>query len=214
MLNDLIRHRIAATTLPKAISMILLVVASIQAVGITKTLFWPKSSTSVAPAKLREATPGDTPMLDLKAVQQAELFGSPGKEGAAPAQTTLAAKMKSRLDVKLLGVVKGSQGNTSVAILTEAGRQRAYAVDDRLSINNGARLAEILADRVVLEVSGQQQYVELEKPALNDARISVVTTAPSQTNRSPQRDETEAADEGIRLIARRDKRTRDDEIAP
>jgi len=211
MLNDLTGRRIAITTLPNAISMVLLVVASIQAAGIAKTLFWPKSSTSVVSAEPREATPGGMPMLNLKAIQQAELFGPLAEE---PAQKALATQVKSRLDIKLLGVVRGSQGNASVAILAEAGQQRAYAVDDRLSVNNAARLTEILADRVMLEVSGQQQYVELEKPAMNDARISVVTTAPSQASRSLRRDEAEAADEGTRLIARRDKRTLDAEIAP
>lgn len=183
MLNDLIGHRIAAATLPRALSMILLTVASIQAVGIAKTLFWPESSASAAPVKPREATPGDTPMLDLKAIQQAELFGSLAEE---PAQKALATQVKSRLSVKLLGVVKAPQGSTSVAILAEAGRQRAYAVGDRLSGNGDARLIEILADRVVFEVSGQQQYVELEKPALNDTKVSIAATAPLQTSRSPR----------------------------
>lgn len=183
MLNDLIGHRTVAATLPRAISMMLLVVASIQAVQIAKTLFWPESSASAAPLERREATPGDTPTLDLEAIQQAELFGSLAEE---PARKALATQVKSRLDVKLLGIVKGSQGNASVAILAEAGRQRAYAVDDRLSINNSARLTEILANRVVLEVSGQQQYVELEKSALNDTKTSIVASAPLQTSRSPQ----------------------------
>ncbi len=163
--------------------MILLTVASIQTVQIAKTLFWPGSSASAAPAKPRAAAPGDTPTLDLEAIQQAELFGSLARE---PAQKAIATQVKSRLDVKLLGVVKSSQGNASVAILTEAGRQRAYAVGDRLSVNNSARLAAILADRVVLEMSGQQQYVELEKPSSSDTKISIVATPPPQTSRSPR----------------------------
>ncbi|MEE4461593.1 type II secretion system protein N [Azotobacter chroococcum] len=183
MLNDLIGHRIAAATLPRALSMMLLVVASIQAVQIAKTLFWPESSASAAPLERREAAPGDTPTLDLEAIQQAELFGSLAEE---PARKALATQVKSRLDVKLLGIVKSSQGNASVAILAEAGRQRAYAVDDRLSVNNSARLAEILADRVVLDMSGQQQYVELEKPSSRDTKISIAATTPLQTSRSPR----------------------------
>ncbi|GAB3375834.1 type II secretion system protein GspC [Azotobacter armeniacus] len=164
--------------------MILLVVASIQAVGIAKAIFGPESLDSATQVKPQEAAPSDTSMIDFKAIQQAELFGSL-EEG--PAQKTLPAKVKSRLDVKLLGLVKASQGSTSVAILTEAGRQRAYAVGDRLSGNGNAVLIEILADQVVLEVSGQLQYVELEKPAINDAKISIVATAPIQTSRLPQR---------------------------
>jgi len=182
-MKNLFGHWIAAATLPRALSMMLLTVASIQAVGIAKTLFWPESSASAAPLERREATPGDTPTLDLKAIQQAELFGSLAEE---PAQKALATQVKSRLDVKLLGVVKGSQENASVAILAEAGRQRAYAVGDRLSVNNSARLAEILADRVVLDMSGQQQYVELEKPSSRDTRISIAATTPLQTSRSPR----------------------------
>lgn len=181
-MKNLFGHWIAAAALPKAISMMLLAVASIQAVGIAKALFRPESSISAVQVKPRESAPGDTLMLDLKAIQQAELFGSLTEE---PAQKTLPAQVKSRLDVKLLGVVKGPQGSASVAILAEAGRQRAYAVGDRLSVSGSARLAEIQADQVVLEVSGQQQYIELEKPVMNDARISVVTTAPIQTSRLP-----------------------------
>lgn len=165
--------------------MILLTVASIQTVGIAKTLFWPESSASAAPVKPRAAAPDDTPTLDLEAIQQAELFGSLAQE---PAQKVIATQVKSRLDVKLLGVVKSSQGNASVAILAEAGRQRAYAVGDRLSVNNSARLAAILADRVVLEMSGQQQYVELEKPSSSDTKISIVAMPPLQTSRSPRPD--------------------------
>ncbi|MFB8830798.1 type II secretion system protein N [Azotobacter sp. CWF10] len=191
--------------------MILLTVASIQTVGIAKTLFWPESSASAAPVKPRAAAPDDTPTLDLEAIQQAELFGSLTQE---PAQKVIATQVKSRLDVKLLGVVKSSQGNASVAILAEAGRQRAYAVGDRLSVNNSARLAAILADRVVLEMSGQQQYVELEKPSSSDTKISIV--AMPRSRRADRHGLTEPARSAkrIRVTVCRGERPPDIEIDP
>jgi len=211
MLKDLIGQRIDITALPKAISMVLLVFAAIQAAGIAKMLFESASSASALPLPLREAAQGDIPMLDLKAIQQAELFGS---LAPAPVQKPLVALLKSRLDVKLLGIAKSAQGNASVAILDEAGRQRAYAVGERLSANGSARLAEILAERVVLEVSGQRQYVELEKPAMSEAGISIVPTTSFQTSLPLQREGAVAAGAGIRGTTRRSERRRDGEIAP
>jgi len=156
---------------------VLLLAVGIKVVQVASALPRAESLVPESAAAPRESAPGDESRVNVAAIQQAQLFGARDKATvpAAPAQ------VKSRLNVRLLGIVKGSEGSASVAILAESGRQRAYVVGDRLSVNPGARLIEILADLVVLDVSGQRQHVELEGSGLKDANISIVPSAPPRT---------------------------------
>ncbi|WP_207062858.1 type II secretion system protein GspC [Motiliproteus sp. SC1-56] len=139
----------------------LLLLVAVSAADLTWDLYQPRTLSAAT-----TSTPVSLPTqaesrVDLARLEQAAFFGS---EEVKPKPVAAAPKpeVKSRLAVRLLGVVKGPEAGSSVAILAERNRQRAYAVGDTLSIDPNARLVEILADRVVLDVNGTRQYVELE----------------------------------------------------
>jgi len=162
---------------------LLLFAVAAKAAEFTWALYQPGGDAPVASSAPLVATA--TPNLDLGALQQAALFGSPAQAVVAAAVPVAVPQVKSRLAVKLLGIIRGNAPGLAVAILEEKNQQRAYAVGDRLVIDNRAELVEILVDRVVLDVAGQRQFIELEQ-ALD--RPGVAQIQPAATNGAlPQR---------------------------
>lgn len=142
----------------------------------------------VAPASFADAAQRP----DLANLRQAGLFGDPRQEVAEsprqePPKAPSEPEVVTRLPVRLLGVIKGESGDFSVAVLEERGRQRAYRVGDFLHLDEGARVLVIESDRVVLDVNGQRQYVELEQAGAEIGNQGVTrepTAAPARGDTS------------------------------
>lgn len=159
----------------------LVVFASFRAAELTWAVYQPgvQSSPALAAGALPAADEGDS--LDLDRLQRAALFGAPEREAVKPVAEKAKPQVKSRLAVTLLGIVKGEGADSSVAILAERNQQRAYGVGDRLVTESSATLIEILADRVVLEVAGQHQYIELQANGANSP-----SSAPARAGIQPR----------------------------
>lgn len=78
------------------------------------------------------------------------LFGSSGREAGVPAPTGLA--------IKLLGVVAASGGRVGYALLQLDGRE-VLPVHEGAEIAPGIRVAEVHADRIVLDRSGAREML-------------------------------------------------------
>lgn len=154
---------VSMETIRKSILGLLVLVVLISVLGLVWTI-------SAAPEENMSTTtprPLASPVqrLDLVRLQEANLFGRivivPPKQKQAK-KAPIPSLVKSRLSVKVLGVVKGSEPDAAVAILQEGNRQRAYSIGDKLESNSRVKVVAIQADRVVLDQDGQRQYVELE----------------------------------------------------
>lgn len=105
------------------------------------------------------------------------LFGDAPKE-AVTEQPTVVDAPKTRLRLRLLGVFVGQNESSSTAIISEHGKPDAdfYHVGD--TIQNGVKLEQVHADRVILNRNGR-----LEALYFDDAEnlLEVATQAPKET---------------------------------
>lgn len=161
MLHEPIRQLLASPAFPRTVSLLLALLALFEGAQIARA-FSPAALPVMASAASGPES-ATAKRIDLDAIRQARLFGAAGTQAAQTEPKPAASQRRSRLDIRLLGVVKAQQGTDSVAILAESGRQRAYTTGERLKGNSGAELVEITANRILLDVSGERQFIELEK---------------------------------------------------
>jgi general secretion pathway protein C len=104
--------------------------------------------------------------VQLSTLQQASLLGAIAVQTAQPVVKLETVKaVRSRQNIKLLGVVVGSGDQVSVAIMRVDNHQRVFSPGDYLINGGGPQLLQVLADRVVILANGRQEYIELEKAA-------------------------------------------------
>jgi len=154
-------------TIRKLILGLLVLAVVVKAAGMAWAVIEPPQAPTVVGNERPESAP--VQRLNLTRLQEANLFGRAVVKPAEPKEQPkeiAKPQVKSRLAVKLLGIAKAAESDAAVAILLERNRQRAYSVGEQLEIDARATLAAIKSDRVVLDVAGETQYVELEP--LND----------------------------------------------
>ena len=111
------------------------------------------------------------PGADLNLVSQAQLFGAPGN-GPTPASEELPS---TQLQWVLQGVFTGTEpGNGSAIIL--AGDQSAKLYKANNSMPGGARLAEVHADHVVINLEGRLETLRF--PTINSLSPSPKPSLP------------------------------------
>lgn len=145
----------------------------------------PVSIPSVSVSQSRTAAASDA-RVDL--IIAANLLGSvqTQKVQQVVAKTTPQA-IKTRHAVKLIGIVHSPVAAHSVAILLSNNQQAAYGVGDDLNLGRVSRLLEVQQDRVVIEVDGQREYIELVAERSTAPSISSVGRRTSTARALPSR---------------------------
>ncbi|MFO6424214.1 type II secretion system protein GspC [Motilimonas sp. KMU-193] len=101
--------------------------------------------------------------VNLTALTSLHLFGEFNKVVVAPKSVAEKPKEapKTKLNVKLTGVLASSVPKNAMAIIEDRGRQDTYFIGNSIG-NTGAVLKEIQPDRVILEYRGDLQTLMLD----------------------------------------------------
>ncbi|MEH6822976.1 MAG: type II secretion system protein GspC [Motiliproteus sp.] len=153
----------------------LVLLLAYQAADLSWKLIAPSPAVSVPVVSVSQ--PGAVVAVDTRVdlLVSANLLGSVPTQ-AAPVVVVKAAlqAVKSRHAVKLIGIVHSPTAARSVAILLSNNQQAAYVPGDTLNLGRVSRLLEVQQDRVVIEVDGQREYIELITERSKAGRISGV----------------------------------------
>ncbi|HDI60389.1 MAG TPA: PDZ domain-containing protein [Desulfobacteraceae bacterium] len=166
-----------------AIYLLLLAVASYFAVGLFYQVVSADMDLALAPAapplaSPRFSTPGAAqPLRDYRTITERNLFGTadPNKaQVVAPQPVDLAALEETELDVKLWGTLVLSDDGRSYAVIEDkkSGGQNLYQVGDKVQ---DALVKLILRERVVLDVAGKDEILQIEELAPTGASGGVQT---------------------------------------
>ncbi|MDQ2695538.1 MAG: type II secretion system protein GspC [Pseudomonadota bacterium] len=115
------------------------------------------------PQESRAAAAPAASGTDYGAIADWHLFGKVDVARPAP-PPPVAAAPETPLNLTLAGIFFAGEGGKGLALIEGAGDQLSYAVGEELG-NTGARLEQILLDRVVLSRNGRMENLSLPKDA-------------------------------------------------
>jgi general secretion pathway protein C len=147
--------------------------------------------------------PRAEPRLEAAAAQSGSAASAGAIFGTVPRTRTAAAP--TGIAIKLLGVVAAAGGRRGYAVVQLEGKQ-VLAVHEGEDVAPGVRLAEVLADHVILERSGMRETLALpERKGLG--------TAPAQAAGAPaaQAAASAAAQAAAQKVGKAAGRGKDDE---
>lgn len=136
--------------------------------------------------------------VDLIAMQAEQIFG----EGAAEAVVEAIVEQenveddveKTRLNLKLVGLLVSSDQKQATATIAEGGKQAIYAINEELPVGNNVKLAKVLPDRVILNNNGNFEALWLYSEADFNVSFNRGLSAPEKAQegsvRNPERIET------------------------
>ncbi|RUO80302.1 type II secretion system protein GspC [Idiomarina tyrosinivorans] len=120
-------------------------------------------------------------------------------------QQQLSSAPKTTLNVRLVGVAASNVPERSAAIIQQGAAQETYIVGDRLS-NSSVKIAEIYADRVILDNGGRLETLQLED--VGEDRPALALTVDEQTDSTTaQQGSVEGAVQATRIEAVDDQAT-------
>lgn len=170
----------------KKLATIIVVLAVIYCGFLGAKVFWllmeQPQSNSVLPTA--SSTNKDDLRADVGAIRRALLFGdAKAVEQVAPQQEVISDAPETRLSINLTGVVAATDNNQlGLAIIESQGRQETYAVDDVIK-GTRAKLAKVLPDRAILDVSGRFETLMLD--GMNFTKtVSMPVPASKQPNQN------------------------------
>ncbi len=179
--------RAANTVLPAAATAILLVVLAWRVADLTWSIVPGERADDPYPEVAAfvpvTGTANPIPPVTLDALSEAHLFGEPAlppADAEASAAVAAADAPDTMLNLVLAGVVArepGSQPGQAI-ILSGNREQKVYSVGDTIDGTNGARLHSVLADRVLLNRSGQLEALRLPRELPAQARQIAPRIAP------------------------------------
>lgn len=167
----------------------LVLLLAYQAADLSWQLIAPGTPPAVPSAAVLPAISAAEADTRLDLLIAANLLGSVQAK-AAPTPVVKAAPqpIKSRHAVKLIGIVHSPVAAHSVAILLSNNQQAAYRPGDSLGLGRVSTLLEVQQDRVVIEVEGRREYIELQAEARSrGSSISSVDSRPRATEPLPSR---------------------------
>jgi general secretion pathway protein C len=166
----------ATRTLPQALCVVLVLAIAWQLVQLTWMFFEPAPQMDAGPIAPSSAPPTRRKGIDIQAIVNAKLFGSPQSteptQGPAP---------ETQLNLVLSGVFATNEPNRGYAIIGESAQQaKLFSVGD--SVRSGTRLHAVYADRVILDRGGALETLAL--PKRQGAPIAMTQApAPAQPTR-------------------------------
>jgi general secretion pathway protein C len=125
-----------------------------------------------------------SPAVNISQLKSLTVFGKveAPKQDQAPAVIESKA-VNTQLNLVLVGVMEGSDEQTSRAIITSGDKQDVYAVNDALPVGNNVTLSKVMNDRVIINNNGQYESLWLYQndpnaPPISQASMSPVNVAP------------------------------------
>lgn len=153
----------------------------------------PETAVIINPVTLAAASDTAQP-VDIEQVQGWHLFGEPGaaagagaielepEAAAAPLEGIEKGARKTRLDLKLRGIVASTDDGLGYAIIEHKSRQDIYAVEDKLPLSGQVLLAKVMPGQVVLDNGGTYELLQLfgESPLDNQLALERSVPVPSK----------------------------------
>lgn len=130
------------------------------------------------------ATAVDTAMkentVDLNSISSAHLFGAEAKVTVQAPSVVNTNAPKTKLDLKLVGLVVSESAENSLAIIASKGSQATYGVGDSID-KSRAKLKAVLSDRVIIDNSGRDETLYLDDDMSPAARNNLVSNRHNQS---------------------------------
>ncbi len=128
-------------------------------------LAWPEPTNLALPPSSMNAANNSSERVNSKSILEQNLFGKAdvvlGKQPTKQAKVINNAP-ETRLSINLTGIVAVSNNDlTGLAVIESQGQQSTYLVDDVVK-GTRAKLAQVLPDRVILDVSGRFETLMLD----------------------------------------------------
>lgn len=170
------------------LSYLLLTISCYYAALLTWTLFpiEPSQEKKWTPALSRSSN--TAPLIDISAIQSLALFGKKTQVQTAQQAEVIETidAPKTRLNLKLSGVVASSEPSLALAIIEVKGKQATYVIDEQIG-NSRSKLKKVLTDRVLIEYQGKLETLmldgeEFSKAAKVQSKAASRDTATSKDN--------------------------------
>ncbi|WP_159440372.1 type II secretion system protein GspC [Vibrio quintilis] len=104
---------------------------------------------------------GTQKVFDSRFVKQQNLFGEFNRSSKPVQNTVMVNAPKTKLNLKLVGVVVSDEIHGNLAIIALRGEQDTYGLDESIK-GTRASLKAVLADRVIINNSGRDETLMLE----------------------------------------------------
>lgn len=155
----------------------------------------PETAVVINPVTL--AAPSDTAQaVNIEQVQGWHLFGEAGaaadagaielepETAAAPLEGIEKDARKTRLDLKLRGIVASTDDGLGYAIIEHKSRQDIYAVEDKLPVSGQVLLAKVMPGQVVLDNGGTYELLQLFGESPLDNQLPSERSVPEAPKRA------------------------------
>lgn len=153
------------------LSYLLLTISCYYAALLTWTLFPIEQSQEKKWTPALSRNSNAAPLIDISAIQSLALFGKKTQVQTAQQQAEVIEAIdapKTRLNLKLSGVVASSEPSLALAIIEVKGKQATYVIDEQIG-NSRSKLKKVLADRVLIEYQGKLETLMLDGEAFSKA---------------------------------------------
>lgn len=128
-------------------------------------LVWPEPTNTSLPPSYKTTTNNQSERVNSKAILDQHLFGkadSMAKKPSSRQEKVINNAPETRLSINLTGIVAVSNNDkTGLAVIESQGQQVTYLVDDVVK-GTRAKLAQVLPDRVIIDVSGRFETLMLD----------------------------------------------------
>lgn len=119
------------------------------------------------------------PLAHYQVIARRNLFRTPTDEEPVAPAIDIEALQPTQLKLKLWGTITGEDGMTRAVIEDQTkSKQNFYRAGDEVST---AKVKMILREKVILSVKGEDQILEIEKPASRAKRAPAMRAAPGET---------------------------------
>ncbi|HCV02648.1 type II secretion system protein GspC [Pseudoalteromonas sp. APAL1] len=128
-------------------------------------LVWPEPDTKALPINSGYTTSKRVETVNSRQIIEQNLFGkavAESKNDTKKQNKVINNAPETRLSINLTGIVAVSQNDQAgLAIIESQGKQETYVVDDAVQ-GTRAKLAQVLPDRVILDVNGRFETLMLD----------------------------------------------------
>jgi general secretion pathway protein C len=139
----------------------------------------PPASNQIPPKPTRPEPP--KPLAHYQVIAKRDLFRTPANKASAKPEIDIEALKPTDLKLKLWGTITGLDGMTRAVIEDQTKRKQAlYRAGQEVS---SARVKMILREKVILSVKGEDQILQIEKPASTGRPASPRASVPRNVGR-------------------------------
>jgi general secretion pathway protein C len=143
------------------VSAVLLIILAGWLLARLSWLIIPQPATDSWQPQLGGGSATSASVPDVQRLLSFALFGKAEERAAAPPEPVVTEAPKTRLNVKLTGLVSGLDPAMGSAVIESRGAEFGYAVGDSIEGTN-ATLYQVFNDRVLLSVAGRFETLMLD----------------------------------------------------